>query len=144
GAPGEWVRAVGYPESVAGVLDRWVLDGIVPDRPVRVQHSSGAMWFLNSAAGGRPDGAIGGDSDGRFWREDERLRGRVPPVPLCLARVGLRAARLGVTGFTNADPSAKLMPDDPTLPIPTELAAAMAAVRPGRWLCTAAPACSYW
>src|SRR4051795_8534336 len=44
------VRATGYYETVAGPLDRDVLDAFVPDVPVRVQHRSGAVWFLNSAA----------------------------------------------------------------------------------------------
>jgi predicted amidohydrolase YtcJ len=48
--PGEWLRAVGYHESVAGPLDRHRLDALVPDRPVRVQHRSGAAWILNSRA----------------------------------------------------------------------------------------------
>ena len=48
--PDGWVRAVGYHESVAGPLDRWALDRLVPDRPLRVQHRSGALWVLNSAA----------------------------------------------------------------------------------------------
>ncbi|MDT3444242.1 MULTISPECIES: amidohydrolase family protein [unclassified Pseudofrankia] len=48
--PGSWVRAVGYHESVAGDLDRHALDRIVADVPVRVQHRSGALWVLNSAA----------------------------------------------------------------------------------------------
>ena len=48
--PGRWVRAVGYHESVAGPLDRYDLDAIVPGRPVRVQHRSGAMWVVNSSA----------------------------------------------------------------------------------------------
>ncbi|MDQ0682019.1 putative amidohydrolase YtcJ [Streptomyces achromogenes] len=151
GAPGEWVRAVGYHESVAGELDRWTLDALVPDRPVRVQHHSGAMWVLNSAA----LRAAGLESaDGRLWREDGRLRALLRPVPLDLAGVGRRAAALGVTGFTNADPHpadgltqtlsvlpqrlvvmgvdppVKLMLDDPTLPIPADLAATVAAIRP--------------
>ncbi|MFI1212965.1 amidohydrolase family protein [Streptomyces sp. NPDC020802] len=155
GMPGEWTRAVGYHESVAGELDRRALDELVPDRPVRVQHRSGAMWFLNGAAL-RAAGLDGGEGDGRFWREDERLRDRFPRVPLDLARVGLRAARLGVTGFTNADPRpaeglartlsalpqrlvvmnvtdgapVKLVLDDPTLPTPAELAATVGAARP--------------
>ncbi|MDW8803399.1 amidohydrolase family protein [Streptomyces scabiei] len=151
GAPGEWVRAVGYHESVAGELDRWTLDALVPDRPVRVQHRSGAMWFLNSAAL-RAAGLE--SSDGRLWREDGRLRALLLPVPLNLAGVGRRAAALGVTGFTNADPHpadglaqtlsvlpqrlvvmgvdppVKLILDDPTLPTPAELAATVAAIRP--------------
>ncbi|WP_327319450.1 amidohydrolase family protein [Streptomyces sp. NBC_01235] len=156
GAPGEWVRAVGYHESVAGELDRWVLDAVAADRPVRVQHRSGAMWFLNSAAlrATGLDGHDDGDGDGRFWREDERLRHLVPRVHLDLEGVGRRAARLGVTGFTNADPHpghgltqalsvlpqrlvvmgvdppVKLMLDDPALPTPAELAATVARLRP--------------
>ncbi len=150
GPPGEWVRAVGYHESVAGELDRWVLDALAPDRPVRVQHRTGALWVWNSAA----LRAVGLDGDGRFWREDERLRGFVPPVRLDLEGVGRRAAVLGVTGFTNADPHpasglaqmlsvlpqrllvmgvdepVKLMLDDPTLPTPAQLARTIGEIRP--------------
>ncbi|MFD4876176.1 amidohydrolase family protein [Streptomyces sp. NPDC058420] len=150
GPPGEWVRAVGYHESVAGELDRWVLDALAPDRPVRVQHRTGALWVWNSAA----LRAVGLDGDGRFWREDERLRGFVPPVRLDLEGVGRRAAALGVTGFTNADPHpasaltqmlsvlpqrllvmgidepVKLMLDDPTLPTPAQLARTIGEIRP--------------
>ena len=150
GPPGEWVRAVGYHEGVAGELDRWTLDALVPDRPVRVQHRTGALWVWNSAA----LRAAGLDGDGRFWREDERLRGFVPPVRLDLEGVGRRAAALGVTGFTNADPHpaggltqmlsilpqrllvmgvdepVKLMLDDPTLPTPAQLARTIGEIRP--------------
>ena len=45
-----WLRGIGYHESVAGPLDRDRLDALVPGRPVRVQHRSGAMWVLNSRA----------------------------------------------------------------------------------------------
>lgn len=150
GPPGEWVRAIGYHESVAGELDRWELDRLAPDRPVRVQHRTGALWVWNSAA----LKAAGLEGDGRFWREDERLRGFVPPVRLDLEGVGRQAAELGITGFTNADPHPraglaellsvlpqrlvimgvdgpfKLLLDDLTLPSPDELAATIAAVRP--------------
>jgi len=150
GPPGEWVRAVGYHEGVAGELDRWTLDALVPDRPVRVQHRTGALWVWNSAA----LRAAGLEGDGRFWREDERLRGFVPPVRLDLEGVGRRAAALGVTGFTNADPHpaggltqmlsvlpqrllvmgvdepVKLMLDDPTLPTPAQLAHTIGEIRP--------------
>ncbi|MER7638629.1 amidohydrolase family protein [Streptomyces sp. NPDC126522] len=150
GPPGEWVRAVGYHESVAGELDRWVLDALAPDRPVRVQHRTGALWVWNSAA----LRAVGLDGDGRFWREDVRLRGFVPPVRLDLEGVGRRAAALGVTGFTNADPHpasgltqmlsvlpqrllvmgidepVKLMLDDPALPTPAQLARTIGEIRP--------------
>lgn len=147
------MRAVGYHESVAGKLDRWMLDGLVPDRPVRVQHRSGALWVWNSAA--LQTAGLADEGDGRFWREDERLRGFVPPVRLDLRSVGDRAAAYGITGFTNADPHpgeglpemlsvlpqrlvmmgigdapVKFLLDDATLPTPDELAASVAAVRP--------------
>ncbi|MFF0085868.1 amidohydrolase family protein [Streptomyces canus] len=154
GPPGEWVRAVGYHESVAGVLDRMTLDRLVADRPVRVQHRSGELWVWNGAA----LRATGLDTagDGRFWRQDERLRTRVPPTRLDFLGVGRRAAARGVTGFTNADPCppddlrdlfralpqritvmsldeeapVKIRLDDLTLPPPAGLAARIAGARP--------------
>ena len=46
-----WIRAIGYHESVLGGLpDARALDRIVADRPLRLQHRSGRMWLLNSAA----------------------------------------------------------------------------------------------
>jgi predicted amidohydrolase YtcJ len=50
GSSGSWVRAIGYHESVAGDIDRAALDRLVPGRPVRIQHRSGALWILNSRA----------------------------------------------------------------------------------------------
>ena len=50
--PGEdgWIRGTGYFESVAGELDATALDTMRPDVPIRIQHRSGALWILNSAA----------------------------------------------------------------------------------------------
>ena len=155
GRPGEWVRATGYHESVAGELDRRVLDRLAPDRPVRVQHRTGELWIWNSAA--LKAAGLDADGDGRFWRADERLRALAPPVRLDLAEVGRAAAARGVTGFTNADPRpapglptllsalpqrvlvmgaeggtgpVKLVLDDTTLPAPGEFAASISALRP--------------
>jgi predicted amidohydrolase YtcJ len=61
-APGAWLRAVGYHESVAGELDREALDRLLPHRPVRVQHRTGALWMVNSLAVARlglDDSALG-------------------------------------------------------------------------------------
>lgn len=113
---GEWLRAIGYHESVAGPLDRDRLDALVPERPVRIQHRSGAAWVLNSrglAAVGvdettdRPgierDGS--GRPTGRLLGLDRWLRGRLPPrPPPDLAPVGRRLAAYGVTGVTDATP----------------------------------------
>jgi predicted amidohydrolase YtcJ len=102
-APGRWIRAVGYHESVAGPLDRSALDAIVPDRPVRVQDRSGAMWVLNSAA----VRAVGLETTatGRLYGLDGWLAERVPHEPLDLAAVGRRLLDFGVTGLTDATPT---------------------------------------
>jgi predicted amidohydrolase YtcJ len=113
--PGRWMRAVGYHESVAGALDRHVLDAIVPNRPVRIQHRGGAMWVLNSAAlqvlGLAAPGAAGvelatdGTPTGRLYGLDAWLGERVPREPLDLAAVGRMLLGLGVTGVTDATPT---------------------------------------
>jgi predicted amidohydrolase YtcJ len=126
--PGTWLRCVGYHESVAGPLDRWALDRLVagpgrpvPARPVRVQHRTGALWVVNSAAVGllgldNGDDLAGierdadGRATGRLWRLDRWLADRVPArtaeAASGLAAVSARAASLGVTGFTDATPGA--------------------------------------
>jgi predicted amidohydrolase YtcJ len=116
--PGAWIRCVGYHESVAGPLDRWVLDRMLPHRPVRVQHRTGALWVLNSAAArqaaldGCDQGGVERDSAGRaigrLWRMDswlaERTSGQAPGLAAMLAAVSAQAAARGVTGFTDATP----------------------------------------
>ena len=110
----EWLRAVGYHESIAGELNRWMLDRMVKGRPVRIQHRSGALWILNSAGisavgadESAPPGAEVDESGrivGRFWRADRWLASRLPAMALDLAGVAWDAAALGVTGLTEATP----------------------------------------
>lgn len=101
-----WLRAVG-----AGVdLDRAGLDRIWPDRPVRLQHRSGALWTLNSAA----IEIIGSGLDeverrtGQLWRADRRLRellvGSSAIVDADLVALGHDLARHGITRVTDATP----------------------------------------
>jgi predicted amidohydrolase YtcJ len=114
--PGAWLRAVGYHESVAGALDRHVLDRILPKRPVRVQHRTGALWVVNSLAAAQLglDGCelsgVERDDDGRptgrLWRMDRWLADRVPHAALDLGAVSRTAGSLGITGFTDATPGA--------------------------------------
>ena len=111
--PGAWLRAVGYHEGGTGRLDRWALDAAVADRPVRVQHRSGALWVLNSRAlvevgliDGSHGGKGGGVHDGRLFRQDAWLSERVPRRMPDLAEVSRRLAARGVTGVTDATPYA--------------------------------------
>jgi predicted amidohydrolase YtcJ len=113
---GEWIRAIGYHESVAGPLDRWRLDALVAERPVRIQHRSGGAWILNSVGlevtgidieldhpGIERDG--GGRPTGRLLGLDRWLRDRLPQrPPPDLAVVGRRLASYGVTGVTDLTP----------------------------------------
>jgi predicted amidohydrolase YtcJ len=98
-----WVRGVGYFESVAGELDRAALDAILPDRPLRVQHRTGQLWMLNSAALER----LGiEDATGRLHRADRRLRElRAPEAAPSLAALCERLAQRGVTHVTDATPA---------------------------------------
>lgn len=106
GGPAEEVRGVGYHESVAGDLSRSDLDAVVADRPVRVQHRSGALWILNT-----PALVLAGvaSETGRIVGNDELLRSRAPErTPPRLAQIGKRLAGFGVTGVTDATPSGAL------------------------------------
>lgn len=111
-----WVRGVGYIETVAGELDSSVLDTLHGQRPVRIQHRSGAMWVLNGAAmaaarlaethhpGVELDHA--GAPTGRVWRADTWLRERLPrSQPPRLATIGAALARFGITTVTDATPT---------------------------------------
>jgi predicted amidohydrolase YtcJ len=101
--PGQdgWIRAVGYHASVAGELDRDQLDALIADVPVRIQHRSGAMWILNSAA----LNAVGlaDHPDGRLHSFDDWANA-LPRRETALAEITRRLTGFGVTGVTDATP----------------------------------------
>ena len=108
-APGEdWIRGVGYHESVAGELTPQALDALLSHRPVRVQHRSGKMWFLNSEAIRRLGPEARG---GQLFRRDEWLREQLDDTASEAAfaadmEAASRAlARLGVTSITETTPT---------------------------------------
>jgi predicted amidohydrolase YtcJ len=121
---GRWLRAVGWDEEAAGPLDRRRLDALTGPVPARVQHRSGVMWVLNTAAlhavgasrgqlaGPEPAGlerAADGELSGRLLRMDDWLRERLPATaagdfPRGLAELAAWSARRGITGFTDATP----------------------------------------
>jgi predicted amidohydrolase YtcJ len=110
-----WVRGTGYAESVAGDLDAANLDRLHADRPVRIQHRSGALWVVNrrgaAALGLATADHAGVERDangvptGRLWRADAWLRGRLPTTAgPDLRATGRALARLGITAVTDATP----------------------------------------
>lgn len=98
----EWIRGVGYHESVAGDIDRNWLDHIVPQRPVRIQHRSGRLWICNSRALERL--GMPQHVDGRLLDADDWLRERLPCHFPSLHRVSRLLAAQGVTGVTDTTP----------------------------------------
>lgn len=112
--PGDnWLRGIGYHESVAGMLDAAMLDRLTPDRPVRVQHRSGRMWFFNSIALAHllerappPPGLEreGSRWTGRLFDEDRWLRDTLAGAPPTFAEISAELAAMGVTGLTDMSP----------------------------------------
>lgn len=109
----EWLRGVGYHDSVAGEIDRDWLDRCIPDRPVRIQHRSGRLWILNGRAleslgpPGRaaPLAIRRSYASGRFLDADAWLRQRLDATRPGLAAISRALARHGITGVTDATPS---------------------------------------
>jgi predicted amidohydrolase YtcJ len=111
---GAFIRGTGYDESIAGMLDRRQLDTLCPDRPVRIQHRSGRMWFLNTLAlecalsSGKlvPSGLEkqNGDWTGRLFDGDDWLRHALGGQFPDLSHVSQELARYGVTGITDLSP----------------------------------------
>src|SRR4051794_36411231 len=100
-----WLRVVGAGDE----LFRADLDAIWPDRPVRVQHRSGALWTLNSAAIDRlAAGATARErASGQFWRAGDRLRALLDlDEEVDLAAVSAELSAYGITHVTDATPDA--------------------------------------
>jgi predicted amidohydrolase YtcJ len=110
----DWLRGVGYHESVAGMLDAKGLDSMAAHRPVRLQHRSGRMWFLNSLAlerlleGAAPPPGLERKErgfTGRLFDEDVWLRRALASAPPSFSEASQTLAAYGVTGVTDMSPS---------------------------------------
>jgi predicted amidohydrolase YtcJ len=111
-ASDQWLRGIGYHESVAGDIDRRWLDRIVANVPVRIQQRSGRLWILNSRAlallgnlDGSPLEKIDGDYTGRLFDADVWLREKIGRHLPDIRTASARLARYGVTGFTDTSVS---------------------------------------
>lgn len=109
----DWIRGIGYHESVAGDIDRAWIDRVAPDRPVRIQHRSGRLWIVNSRAlarlalddegsGPTPFRVSDALATGRLYDADHWLHRRLGRRPPALHRVSTLLASFGITGVTDA------------------------------------------
>lgn len=101
-----WLRIVGVGKE----FSREQLDRLWPQRPVRVQHRSGALWSLNSPAVELiKEGLDEGERrTGQLWRADSRLRSLIGAsrdeyLPELVA-LGRQLAMMGITRVTDATP----------------------------------------
>lgn len=109
----EGIRGIGFHESVCSGLDRDWLDGVCPDRPVRIQHRSGMMWVYNSCALQQlqidplqplPEGVechSDGRLTGRFFNLDAWLGERLVRQWPSLRSLSARLASYGITAVTD-------------------------------------------
>jgi len=108
-----WIRGIGYHESVAGHLNKHDLDQIVADVPIRIQHRSGRLWMMNSAAVDRLLAAAkikpvayneflktGRLADDDAWLRAITARGRPPSLVTAVQLL----LSFGVTGITDTTP----------------------------------------
>ena len=101
-----WIRGTGYHESIAGDLVASLIDQWVDDRPVRIQHRSGRVWYFNSL--GAKEMGLPSDSHGQLYRSDEAIFARLPVESSLedeLHEVSRQLASCGVTHVTDATPS---------------------------------------
>lgn len=112
---GSWLRGVGFdPATLAGSGqrdDRYWLDQLLRERPARLQHRSGRMWLLNSAAlraigvdpaaAGTPLEREEGCATGRLFDADAWLRERLPARRPDLRAVSRDLWQWGITALTD-------------------------------------------
>ncbi|HEX3816607.1 MAG TPA: amidohydrolase family protein [Mycobacteriales bacterium] len=107
-----WLRVIGAGTE----LRREDIDRVRDDRPIRIQHRSGALWTLNSPAVELLASALSRDetATGQLWRADGGLRQLLDALPDSDSRsmislrelrvVGRQLAASGVTHLTDATP----------------------------------------
>jgi predicted amidohydrolase YtcJ len=101
-----WLRVVG----VGAELMREDVDARWPGRPVRVQHRSGALWTLSSAAVEALSSGLTPleRQTGQLWRADDRLRMLLGEsgsgIEAEVRRLGEQLASFGITHLMDASP----------------------------------------
>jgi len=105
-----WIRGTAYHPCVAGMLTRKQIDRWQTERPVRIQHRSGRMWFFNSAAVKvlSRSGQFPSNFDpekGQLFDNDDWLRETLGNSPPDLHSLSQLLASFGITGITEISPS---------------------------------------
>ena len=110
-----WLRGVGFHESVTPKMDRAWLDAHGPNRPVRIQHRSGRLWILNSQgldriarqadSLSRQERLSLSNSDGRLYDVDKLVSKLTRAEPPPIKRASKVLASYGVTGLNDMTPS---------------------------------------
>lgn len=107
-----WIRAVNFSEAVFGFLDAQTLDELVDSRPIRMQHSSGKFWVLNSLGSEalklrdftHLDGVESdrrGNPTGRLFRMDGWLRNQAKITLPDIKSYSRKLSSYGITCFTD-------------------------------------------
>ena len=115
-APGsDWLRGIGFHDSVCANIDRVWLDQHGPYRPIRIQHRSGRLWVLNSLGLAliqeRADALAGHErrrlkvENGRLYDVDELISNLTRSDPPALMTASQRLAKFGVTGVNDMTPA---------------------------------------
>lgn len=104
-----WLRGIGYHESVMGLPTARELDALAGDRPLRIQHRSGRLWLLNTAALdallSRAEAPRGLDpATGHLFEEDAWVRRVLGSAPPDFAAVSAELSAHGITGLTDMSP----------------------------------------
>jgi predicted amidohydrolase YtcJ len=107
----DWLRGIGYHESVVGLIDRQWLDKYGPARPIRIQHRGGRLWILNTLGldvlrrDHEKDLPVGLDIEqGHLFDEDLWLRHALGGQPPDLGEVSRVLASFGVSCVTDMTP----------------------------------------
>lgn len=113
--PEQWLRGIGYCESIAGDIDAAWLDATQIEQPLRIQHRGGRLWVFNSAALAAleatehdPLERVNGQLTGRLYEGDAWLQQRLAALGLGrfpdLSAISLQLASYGITGVTDTTP----------------------------------------
>tara|TARA_B100000029_G_scaffold437611_1_gene452917 strand:+ start:11 stop:1432 length:1422 start_codon:yes stop_codon:yes gene_type:complete len=109
----KWIRGVGYHESVAGNIDKFWLDIHTGGTPTRIQHRSGRLWIINTAAEKLLKEHILKlpktlqtkiPTDGRIYDQDELIHLISETMDLDYKGASIELARYGITGINDMTP----------------------------------------